>query len=154
MTLKSVLSLAVFLALVAAVSLTGQTYLPGAWYETLAKPEWTPPNWLFPPVWAGLYVLIALAGWRVYEREGFGPALAVWLIGLALNCAWSVLMFGQHRIGLAALDIAALWVTILAFIALTWRTSRIASLLFVPYLVWVSYAVALNVAIYQLNPQA
>ena len=154
MTLKSAAALMVFIALVALVSVTGSTFLPGPWYETLAKPDWTPPNWLFPPVWAALYLMIAVAGWRAYASLGVGAALAVWLVSLALNGAWSVIMFGEHRIGLAALDIAALWLSIVAFIALTWRRDRIASLLFVPYLVWVTYAAALNIAIWQLNPQA
>jgi len=154
MTLKSGFRLVVFLAIVALVSVTGSKFLPGPWYETLAKPDWTPPNWVFPPAWAILYVMIAVAGWRVYERQGFGRALGVWAIGLLLNGAWSVLMFGQHQIGLAAVDIVLLWTTVLAFVALNWRTDRIASLLFVPYLAWISYATALNVAIYVLNPQA
>lgn len=151
--MKSLPSLAVFLALVAAAALTGMTYLPGAWYETLAKPDWTPPNWVFPPVWTVLYVLIAIAGWRVFEREGISRALLVWAISLQLNAAWSVIMFREHQIGLAAADISALWLTIVAFIALTWNTSRLASLLFVPYLAWISYAAALNFAIWHLNPQ-
>ena len=154
MTLKSALTLIVFLALVALVSVTGSKFLPGPWYEALTKPEWTAPNWLFPPAWAILYVLIAVAGWRVYERQGFGPGLCVWIVGLALNGIWSVLMFGQHQIGLAAVDIVLLWTTVVAFIALNWRTDRIASLLFVPYLAWITYATALNIAIYILNPQA
>lgn len=154
MTLKSALSLVVFLALVALVSVTGSKFLPGPWYEALTKPEWTPPNWLFAPAWAILYVMIAIAGWRVYERQGFGPALAVWAVGLLLNGLWSVLMFGQHQIGLAAVDIVLLWTTVVAFIALNWRTNRIASLLFIPYLAWITYATALNIAVYVLNPQA
>ncbi len=128
--------------------------MPGPWYEALTKPEWTAPNWLFAPAWAILYVLIAVAGWRVYERQGFGPALGVWFVGLALNGLWSVLMFGQHQIGLAAVDIVLLWTTVVAFIALNWRTDRIASVLFLPYLAWITYATALNTAVYVLNPQA
>lgn len=150
--MKSVLSLVVFLALVAAAALTGMQYLPGAWYEALAKPEWTPPNWLFPPVWALLYIMIAVAGWRVFEKQGVGQALLVWIVSLQLNAAWSVFMFREHQIGLAAGDISALWLSIVAFIAVTWNSNRLASLLFVPYLVWVSYAAALNFAIWQLNP--
>ena len=127
-------------------------FLPGDWYEALAKPEWTPPNWLFSPVWAVLYVMIAVAGWRVYETLGFGPALGLWYVALLLNAAWSPIMFGAHRIGLAAVDIVGLWLTVVAFIAVTWRQDSVASLLFVPYLVWITYAAALNLAIYRLNP--
>jgi tryptophan-rich sensory protein len=150
--MKSLLALLVFLALVAAAALTGMMYLPGPWYEALVKPEWTPPNWLFPPVWTVLYVMIALAGWRVWEKQGFNQALLIWLVSLQLNAAWSVFMFKEHQIGMAAGNISALLFSIVAFIALTWNSNRIASLLFVPYLVWVSYAAALNFAIWQLNP--
>lgn len=150
--MKSFLTLLVFLALVAAAALTGMNYLPGGWYEALAKPAWTPPNWVFPPTWAVLYVMIAVAGWQVFEWEGLVPSLIVWAVSLQLNAAWSVFMFKEHQIGYAALDISALWLSIVAFIALTWNSSRLASLLFVPYLAWVSYAAALNFAIWQLNP--
>ena len=122
------------------------------WYPTLAKPTWTPPSWVFGPVWTVLYIMIAVAGWLVFEKEGFRQALIVWVISLQINAAWSVLMFKEHQIALAAANIVALLVSIVIFISLTWKTNRLASLLFVPYLVWVSYATALNIAIWQLNP--
>lgn len=150
--MRPFLTLLIFLALVAAAALTGMTYLTGAWYEALVKPDWTPPNWLFPPVWTVLYIMIAVAGWLVFEKEGFRQALIVWVISLQINAAWSVLMFKEHQIALAAANIVALLVSIVIFISLTWKTNRLASLLFVPYLVWVSYATALNIAIWQLNP--
>lgn len=150
--MTSYLSLLVFLALVTAAALTGMNYLPGPWYEALAKPSWTPPNWLFGPAWTVLYVMIAFAGWRVYEKQGLVPALLVWAVSLQLNAAWSVLMFKEHQIGLALADVAVLWLTIAAFIWLTWTSNRVASLLFVPYLAWVSFAAALNFAVWQMNP--
>lgn len=149
--MRSVLTLLIFLAFVAAAALTGMTFLPGPWYEALVKPSWTPPNWVFPPAWTVLYVMIAIAGWRVFETQGVGKALIVWIVSLQLNAAWSVFMFKEHDIGLAAADISALWLSIVAFIALTWNSNRLASLLFVPYLAWVSYAAALNFAIWKLN---
>jgi len=149
--MKSLLTLLVFLALVAAAAFTGMSYLPGEWYEALVKPGWTPPNWLFPPVWTALYVMIAVAGWRVFEKEGISSAMLVWAVSLQLNAAWSVLMFREHLIGYAFADIVALLLSIVAFISMTWSTNRLASLLFVPYLIWVSYAAALNFAIWQLN---
>lgn len=154
MTLRSGLTLLVFFALVAAAAVTGATFKPGPWYEALAKPAWTPPNWLFPPAWTVLYILIAIAGWRVFEKQGLVPALIVWAVSLQLNAAWSVFMFKEHNIGLALVDVAALWISIVVFIALTWSSNRLASLLFVPYLAWVSYAAALNFAVWQLNPNA
>lgn len=145
------ISLLVFVAIVAAVALSAGTFEPGAWYDGLAKPEWTPPKWVFPVVWPILYVMIAVAGWNVWRFHGLGLPLAVWFVQLGLNAAWSYYMFGINRIDLAMFDIAAMWLAILAFIVLTWRVSRSAALLFVPYLAWVSYAAALNFAIWQLN---
>ena len=96
-------------------------------------------------------IMIAVAGWLVYEREGVGAALAVWLVALVLNGLWSYLMFGERQIGLAAADLTALWVAVLAFVILAWPEHRTASLLFMPYLAWVTYAGALNFAILRMN---
>ena len=154
MSASSWFSLVVFLAVVAATSVTGASFRPGAWYAALAKPSWTPPNWVFPVVWTVLYVMIAVAGWLVYEREGFSAALVVWIVALILNGLWSYLMFGQREIGLAAADLTALWIAVLVFIVLAWPDNRTASLLFVPYLAWISYAGALNFAILRMNAHA
>jgi tryptophan-rich sensory protein len=147
----SYVALLVFLALVALAAVTGSEYMPGPWYETLIKPAWTPPNWLFPIAWTFLYIMIAVAGWRVWRAQGMGPALIVWGIGLALNALWSYLMFGLHRIDLALIDVIGMLLSILAFIWIAWPVDRTAALLFVPYLVWVSYAAALNAAIMLMN---
>jgi tryptophan-rich sensory protein len=152
--MQSFLSLIVFFMLVGAASATGAFFQPGEWYAALAKPPWTPPDWVFPIAWAVLYIMIAIAGWRVYGRDFSQPAMLAWIVGLALNALWSVIMFGQHQIGLAALEIAALWLSIVAFIAFSWNVDRTASLLFVPYLAWVSYAGVLNATVYRLNPGA
>jgi benzodiazapine receptor len=144
-------SLIVFLAIVAAAAATGIQFRPGEWYETLVKPGWTPPNWLFPPVWTALYIMIAIAGWRVWQAQGLGRATIIWAIALALNAVWSYIMFGQHQIALAAVDIVALWLAIVAFIVVASSVDTLATVLFVPYLVWVSYAAALNLAILRLN---
>jgi benzodiazapine receptor len=146
-----IISLIVFLALTAIAAMSGSQFRPGEWYATLAKPEWTPPGWLFPPVWAVLYVMIAVAGWRVWKAEGVGPAVIVWSIALLLNAAWSFLMFGQRQIAFAAIDVVALWLAIVAFIVVSWPVDRLAAGLFVPYLAWVSFAAALNIAIWRLN---
>jgi tryptophan-rich sensory protein len=147
----AVLSLIVFLALTAAAAATGIQFRPGEWYETLVKPGWTPPNWLFPPVWTALYVMIAIAGWRVWLAQGLGRATIIWAIALALNAVWSYIMFGQHQIALAAIDIVALLLAIVAFIVVASSVDTLATVLFVPYLAWVSYAAALNIAIWRLN---
>lgn len=141
----------VFLLLVAFVAGSGMLFRPGPFYAALAKPEWTPANEVFPPVWAALYVLIALAGWIVWRAQGLGPALWIWLIQLLLNAAWPWLMFGRKQIDLALVDMAALWIAVLAFIVVAWPVRRTASVLFVPYLLWISYAAALNFALWRLN---
>jgi translocator protein len=144
-------ALLVFVALVAIGAASGATFKPGPFYAALAKPDWTPRPELFAPVWAALYVLIALAGWVVWRAQGLGPALWLWLIQLVLNAGWSWIMFGRKQIDLALLDIGALWLAILAFIVAAWPVRRTASLLFVPYFLWVSFAGALNFAIWRLN---
>ncbi len=145
-------SLIVFLVLVGAAATTGGLFKPGPWYETLVKPSWTPPNWLFPIAWTVLYTMIAIAGWRVWQAEGLGAALTVWGIGLVLNMAWSWLMFGRQDIGLALVDLILMWISIVIFIVLAMPIDRTAALLFAPYLVWVSYAGALNFVIWKWNP--
>ncbi len=144
-------SLFVFLLLVAAAALVGTQFKPGAWYAGLIKPVWTPPNWVFGPVWTVLYVMIALTGWLVWRSGDRGMALAAWGVALALNAAWSWLFFGRQAIGLALVDIAALWCAIVVFALAARQASPAASLLFVPYLLWVSYATALNLAIWLGN---
>ena len=143
--------LVVFLLLVAGTAYTGMTYLPGPFYAALEKPAWTPPNEVFPPVWTALYVLIAIAGWIAWRAQGFGPLLWLWLLQLCLNGAWSYLMFGEKQIHYALMDVAALWLAILSFIFVAWPVRRSAALLFVPYLLWVTYAAALNFELWRLN---
>ena len=141
-----------FLGVTALAAYFGAQFVPGAWYEALAKPEWTPPNWVFGPAWTVLYIMIAFAGWQVWRYRGLGLALLLWFVQLGLNAAWSYLMFGQHDITAALIDIGAMWLTIVAFIVVARKVSTTAALLFVPYLLWVTYAGSLNAAIWQMNP--
>ena len=140
-----------FLAAVAAVGAFGAWFEPGEWYAALEKPAWTPPGWVFGPVWTVLYVLIAVAGWLVWRAVGMGATLAAWIVQLVFNGAWSFAMFGAQQIGLAMIIIVMLWLAILAFMVLARLVSRTATLLFVPYLAWVTYAAILNIRIWQLN---
>ena len=146
-------TLLVFVILVTGAAAVGAHFLPGPWYVSLAKPDWTPPNWIFGPVWTLLYLGIAVAGWLVWRESGprVGPSLALWGAQLVLNAAWSWFFFGQHRPGVALADIVALLVCIVAFIVVTLSDSRVAALLFVPYALWVAFAAALNHAIWSLN---
>lgn len=121
------------------------------WYPTIAKPTWTPPSWIFGPVWTALYAMMAVAGWLVWRQAGWSGALVWFAVQLALNAAWSPLFFGLHRIDLALVVIVALWAAILGTTVAFWRVSPWAGGLFVPYLAWVSFAAALNFAIWRLN---
>jgi benzodiazapine receptor len=122
------------------------------WYERLAKPGWTPPDAAFPIVWTALYAAMAVAAWRVWKRTGWGhPALALFWTQLAVNCAWSFLFFGAHRIGLALADAVLLLALVGATARLFGRIDRPAGLLMLPYLAWTGYAVALNGAVWRMN---
>ncbi len=125
---------------------------PGAWYQTLQKPEWNPPSWIFGPVWTLLYLGMAIAAWLVWRNGARSGALRWYLIQLALNAAWTPVFFGAHQIGAALLVILCLWLSILLTLRAFWQISRPAGLLLVPYLAWVSFATALNVTLWRLNP--
>jgi len=142
------------MALVAIVASTGTFFQPGVWYDGLIKPSFTPPGWLFGPVWTVIYALIAIAGWLVWRSEGFGLLLAVWAAQLVFNMAWSWLMFGQHAIGWALTDIGLMWLSIVTFIVLAWSTYPLAAGFFGIYLAWATFAGALNFRIWQLNGSA
>jgi translocator protein len=126
----------------------------GTWYPTLEKPAWTPPSALFGPVWSILYVLMAVAAWRVWCKQTGPQATAVlrfYGAQLALNALWSVLFFGMRRPDLALFDIAALWLLLVIGLMRFWRADRIAGALWTPYVAWVSFASALNAAVWHLN---
>jgi len=141
-----------FLALVVGGGLAiGFLTAPGEWYAGLPKPSFNPPNWVFAPVWTVLYILIALAGWRIFERDRKGWPMKIWWAQLVLNFAWSPVFFAAHWIGLALIIILLLLAAIFAFIATAWRQDRPAAWLFVPYAAWVAFASALNASILALN---
>ncbi len=121
------------------------------WYATLNKPSFNPPNWLFAPVWTTLYVLMGVAASRVWKRTGFGLEIQLWSVQLALNFCWSAIFFSLHLIGAALAEMAALWLAILATLVLFARRDQTSGLLLLPYLLWVSFALALNAAIWRLN---
>jgi tryptophan-rich sensory protein len=146
-------SLALFLLAVFAVAFTASRFRPGEWYQALQKPPWTPPDWLFAPVWTVLYLAIAVAGWLVWRgRDGQGStALSFWVAQLVLNGLWSWLFFGLHRPDLALFDIVLLDAAIVGFVMSALPISRLAAGLFVPYGLWVAYATALTFSIWQAN---
>ena len=122
------------------------------WYADLRKPSWTPPNWLFGLVWTILFLAMAIAAWLVWRKVGPTAApMQLFLLQLLLNVAWSALFFGLRSPGLAFAEIVMLWVAILATSIEFWRAVPAAGWLFLPYLIWVSYATALNFSIWRLN---
>lgn len=150
--MNRILSLILFVGLVLGVGLAiGGLTVTGAWYDSLAKPGFSPPPWVFGPAWTVLYVLIAVAGWRSWERDRGGRAMKLWGLQMALNYLWTPVYFGAHQIGAALVVILALLAAILAFIAATWRSDRISAGLFLPYAAWVTFATALNASIWALN---
>jgi tryptophan-rich sensory protein len=124
-----------------------------AWYAGLVHPSFAPPNWLFAPVWTTLYVVMAVAAWRVWRIAGTkSPEMAVYVLQLIFNFAWSAIFFAAHQIGLALVEIGLLLLLVLAATILFWRRDRLAGLLFLPYLAWTVFAAFLNHAFWGLNP--
>jgi len=127
----------------------------GSFYAQLIRPDWSPPAAVFGPVWTILYAMMAIAAWLVWrdrEHRWARVALLIFLIQLILNTLWSWLFFGWFRGGLAFLDILLLWTLIVLTLVAFWRIKPLAGALLVPYLLWVTFASALNYSIWQLNP--
>lgn len=149
---QNFLSLLPFILLVlGGGALIGALTGPDDWYRTLQKPFFNPPGWLFAPVWSALYILIAIAGWRLWRNARDSLAMKLWWLQLALNFAWSPIFFEAHQIGMALAIILALLAVIFAYIAAAWRRDRTAALLFIPYAAWVAFASVLNGSILALN---
>jgi translocator protein len=152
---RALLGLVGWVLLSFTAALIGSAFPPGAWFEALEKPGWQPPNWVFGPVWTVLYALMGGAAWLVWRERGSftaarGPLL-LFLVQLALNAAWSPAFFGAQDPGLALVVIAALWLALLATLIAFWRVRALAGVLLLPYHAWVSFATALNFALWRLN---
>lgn len=141
----------VFLAACLGAAATGALFPPGDWYDRLDKPSWTPPKWLFPVAWTALYIAMAWAAARVAVLPGNGLALALWACQIAFNGLWTPVFFGLRRMGGGLVVIAALWLAVAATTLAFWRLDLVAGLLFAPYLIWVSYASALNFDVWRRN---
>jgi translocator protein len=154
---RSALALLAFVAACFGAALVGSTFTTPSvpeWYGSLVKPSFTPPNWLFGPVWSMLYLAMAIAGWLVWRRQReSSTTLPLALFGgqLMLNVSWSILFFGLQAPRIALVEILILWAAIFATLLSFWRISTIAGWLFVPYLTWVSFATIMNFEICRLN---
>jgi benzodiazapine receptor len=152
--MRKVVSAVFFVAACLAIgALSGIANAPGEWYQSLQKPFFNPPSWLFAPVWAGLYVMIGLALAETWFDQDDGRSRRLFVFGLqaVLNILWSPTFFGLQAPELAFLVIIPLLASILVFIAISWLPNRKAALLFVPYALWVAFAAVLNFSIVMLN---
>lgn len=151
------LALAGFLIVCAVVSSAGGAVTAtsvGTWYQDLTKPAFTPPGGVFPPVWTTLFVLMALAAWRVWRRAGWTGArvaLGLWGVQLAFNLGWSVIFFGLRSPGWASIEIVVLVAAIAATTVAFRRHDGWAAALMLPYLAWVGFAAVLTATIWHLN---
>lgn len=127
-----------------------------SWYRTIAKPDWTPPDWVFGPAWTTLYILMAVAAWRVWQTGGgfngaARTALIWFFVQLAFNFGWSFAFFTAQSPLLGLIEVVPFWLSIMVTMVLFWRLDRWAGLMFVPYICWVSFAAALNFTIWLMN---
>jgi len=141
-----------YLAICAVPAAAGMLFKPGQWYRDLDKPAWTPPDLLFPVIWAILYVLMSLAAARVAMQPGNEMALGLWALQIAISTLWSAVFFGLHRIRAAAVVIALLWTAVLATTVAFLRLDVLAAAMMLPYLAWGSFALALNLSVLRRNP--
>lgn len=140
-----------FLAACLGAGITGGLFAPGPWYRGLNKPWFTPPDWVFPVTWMILYVCMAVAGARIAMLGGNGIAMAFWALQIALNAVWSPVFFGLKNIRVGMAVVSCLWLAVLGTMLSMWQIDWIAGLLFVPYLIWVTTAAALNAGVWRLN---
>lgn len=158
MNVRDIFKLLVCVVVCLCAGLIGSVFTRGAiptWYATLEKPSFSPPNWLFAPVWTLLYLLMGIAAFLVWRRglenRQVRIALIVFLIQLVLNALWSVVFFGLESPLYGLIVISALWVAILFTVLKFFRISSVASVLLWPYLLWVTFAAVLNASIWLLN---
>lgn len=164
MTKKNILTLLAAIGISEGAGLIGSVFTAPSiptWYASLQRPEFSPPNWIFGPVWTTLYALMGIAAWLVWssyaqasenKRKQIRVALTLFGLQLVLNTLWSIIFFGWQNPGAAFAEISLLWLAILATIIAFARVSRPAAWLLLPYLLWVSFAAYFNYAIWTLNP--
>ncbi|RMO85961.1 TspO/MBR protein [Pseudomonas syringae pv. philadelphi] len=141
----------IFLLACSAAAATGIIFKPGAWYESLQKPAFTPPNWAFPVAWTTIYLLLAWAGYRLTLLPGSETLLALWAAQIALNTLWTPVFFGAHRILAATVILAMLWIVVAVMVVMALQLDVVTGLILLPYLAWLSVAAALNFSILRHN---
>ena len=153
-TLKLIIAIIIPVAIGAASGFFTSSEIPG-WYQTINKPTWNPPSWLFGPVWTTLYVMMGIALFLIWKSDASQSvkktAIILFAVQMLLNFFWSFIFFNQHQIGWAVVEIITMWVFILLTIFAFAPISKTAAWLLVPYISWVSFATILNYTIWQLN---
>jgi len=154
---KTIFSLLIFIVIAQSAGIIGSFFTAPnieTWYASLEKPSFTPPDWLFAPAWITLYTLMGIASFLVWQKRQFPrarSALFFYLGQLLFNALWSIVFFGMQSPFLGFLIIIILWLLIIVTALKFWKAEKIAGLLFIPYILWVSFAAVLNFAIWQLN---
>ncbi len=141
----------IFLLACAAAASTGIMFKPGQWYDSLTKPSFTPPNWLFPVAWTIIYLLLAWAGYRLSLMPGSQEALALWAAQIALNTLWTPVFFGAHKLFAGMVIITVLWLVVATLLVMALRLDVLTGLMLFPYLLWLCVAAALNFSILRNN---
>jgi tryptophan-rich sensory protein len=147
------MNVVIFLIACGAAASSGIFFKPGAWYESLVKPGFTPPNWVFPVAWTTIYLLLAWVGYRLTLLPGSETVLALWAAQIALNTLWTPVFFGAHRPFAAMIILAILWLVVATMVVLALRLDVITGLILFPYLAWLCVAAALNFSILRNNPR-
>ena len=156
--LKQVTSLILFIGICYLVAWSGAQVSPGIasaeWYDSIQKPDWNPPSWIFGPVWTVLYTLMGIAAWLVWRDYAFRNArwaMALFFIQLVLNGLWSQIFFGMQEIGWALAEIILLLAAIIATTTIFFRKKALAGWLMIPYILWVAFATVLTYSLWVLN---
>ena len=150
--MKKILVHILFISVVVGLgALIGISNVPGEWYQSLQKPPFNPPNWIFGPVWTALYVLIGIAGARCWLSAPASARTQLWFGQMALNFLWTPAFFGAESTILGLIVIVPLLLSILVFIRMNWTRDRLNALLFLPYAAWVGFASILNLSLFLLN---
>lgn len=142
----------IFLFATFGAAATGAMFPTGDWYKQLNKPTWVPPNWVFPVAWTSIYLLISFAGARVAGMEGGQLALAFWALQIAFNTLWTPVFFGLRALKKSLPVMACLWLAVLGCTITHFQVDVWAGMAFLPYMLWVTVAAALNLKMVQLNP--
>ncbi|MFH1714318.1 MAG: TspO/MBR family protein [Candidatus Nealsonbacteria bacterium] len=154
---KTILTLLISIIIAQLAGAVGSIFTAssiGSWYAFLEKPAFSPSNWLFAPAWITLYALMGIAAFLIWQKRGeAGARSALYFYGgqLILNSLWSVIFFGFQNPFLAFLEIIVLWLLIAFTTVKFYRIEKAAGLLFVPYILWVTFAMVLNFAVWRLN---